>query len=217
MTGEDGAEPGRAGAPSAGAAVRPAAREHVQDAPGAGRRAPVVRVPDPRRGGMGAARGDPDLRRRRRGHHGADRRAPRDRGRGGRALRRRAAHATADRAPGGCRAGGRGPDRPAREPHRDPDGRRERHRQDDHDRQDRVAPAQRARQVGPARRRRHVPRRGCRAVGGVGRARGLRRDPGGGGVRPGVGGLRRGRGRPHARARRGDRRHGRAACTPRTT
>ena len=66
-------------APARGLLQAPA-REHVQDAPGARRRAPGHDVRDARRRGLRAARGDADLRRRRRADHGEDRRAPRGRG-----------------------------------------------------------------------------------------------------------------------------------------
>ena len=50
------------------------------------------------------------------------------------------------------------------QPDGDPDGGRQRHRQDHHDRQDRLAPPEGARPVGAAGRGRHLPRRGGRAA-----------------------------------------------------
>ena len=74
------------------------AREHVEDAPGPRCRAPGHRVPVARRRGVRAPRGDADLRRRRRPHHGGDRRAARARGGDRRAAGRRGpSH-------GGCRS-----------------------------------------------------------------------------------------------------------------
>ena len=74
----------------------PPAREHAQDARGAGRGGPGDAVRGrPRRGDLGAPRGGADLRRRRRPHDRAGRRAARARGRGGRPGRRRAAHRAA--------------------------------------------------------------------------------------------------------------------------
>ena len=87
-------------------------------------------------------------------------------------------------------------------------------RQDHHDRQDRLAPAEGARQVGAARRRRHLPRRRVRAAHGLGRARGLRDRARRGGLGPGRRGLRRHRGRRGPRPRRGDRRHRRPPPHP---
>ena len=67
--------------------------------------------------------------------------------------------------------------------HRDPHGRRERHRQDDDHRQDRLAP-QGARQDPRDGGRRHLPRRRRRAAQRVVTARGLRDREAGRGQRP---------------------------------
>ncbi len=75
------------------------------------------------------------------------------------------------------------------------DGRRQRQRQDDDDRQDGLAPAAGAGPLGAAGRRRHVPRRGRRAADALGRARRLRDRPRRGGIRSGRGRLRRHRAR----------------------
>ena len=83
----------RARARGAPARLLPAhAREHAQDARGAQRRGAGDAVPGrPRRGDLGAAGGGADLRRRRRAHDRAGRRAARAGGRGGRSGRRRGA------------------------------------------------------------------------------------------------------------------------------
>ena len=87
--------------------------------------------------------------------------------------------------------------RPA--PDGDPRRRRQRHGQDDDDRQARLAPAARARPQRAARRRGHLPGRGHRAARGLGRARRLRDRHRARGLRPRRGRLRgRGAG-PRAR------------------
>ena len=91
------------------------------------------------------------------------------RGRGG-------AQRAADRAAGRDRARGRTAHRPARQAHRDHGRRRQRHGQDDDDRQARLAPAQGARRERPAGRRRHLPRRRRRAARRLGRARAAARS-----------------------------------------
>ena len=98
-----------------------------------------------------------------------------------------------------ARAGG-GPLLPGRHAHRrgplargDPDGGRERHGQDHHHRQDRLAP-EGAGQGAAAGGGRHLPGGGHGAVGGVGPARGLRGGAPRAGRRPGGGGVRRHRG-----------------------
>ena len=133
---------GRGDARAAPRLLPPPAREHAQDARGARRRGAGDAVRGrPRRGDLGAPRGGADLRRRRRAHDRAGRRAARARGGGGRPRRRRAA----DRAAGGAarpaRPHGRRHDRHPARADRDPRRRRQRHRQDDHDRQARLAPA----------------------------------------------------------------------------
>src|SRR3954454_23649522 len=78
-------------------------------------------------------------------------------GRVGRSFDRPGAHEAPPGAAGGVGARGGGPDRPATPADGDPHGRRERHRQDDDDRQDRVAPLERAPQVRPPGGRGHLP------------------------------------------------------------
>ncbi len=214
ITGEDAPEPAAREARAAHGLLPPPAREPVEDARGAGRGAAGDGVPEPRRRDLGAPRGDADLCRRRRHHHGQDRRAAGDRGQLRGAERRRAAHQAADRAPRRGGPSGGGHDRPARRPHRDPDGGSERDRQDHDDREDRLAPPARARQVGAARRGRHLPGRRRGAARGVGGARRLRHRAGRPGLRSGRGGVRRHRGRPSSRPRRGDLRHGRPPAHP---
>ena len=91
--------------------LQPPAREPLEDARGARRRAPGQRLPDPRQRGVGAARGDADLRRRGGEGHGADRRdASRPRPTaaswpGGEALGAQAAGAARRRPPGPARTG----------------------------------------------------------------------------------------------------------------
>ena len=100
VTGED-APAARAEAEERARAPRllpPPAREHVEDARGARRRAAGDGLPVARRRGLRAPRGDADLRRRRRADHRGDRRAARARGGVGRADRRRGPHAPAARA-----------------------------------------------------------------------------------------------------------------------
>ena len=91
---------------------------------------------------------------------------------GGEALSERLAELLADIA----RAEGRParPHRPAPRPDGDHGRRRQRDRQDDHDRQAGLAPAARAGPDGRARRGRHLPRRRGRAADPVGAARRLR-------------------------------------------
>ena len=133
---------GRGDARAAPRLLPPPAREHAQDARGARRRGPGHAVRGrPRRGDLGAPRGGADLRRRRRAHDRAGRRAARARGGGGRPRRRRAADRAAGRAARAARAHGRRHDRHPARADRDPRRRRQRHRQDDHDRQARLAPA----------------------------------------------------------------------------
>ena len=89
--------------------------------------------------------------------------------------------------------------------HRDHGGGRQRRRQDHLDRQAHQAPGRRRRN-GAAGGGRHLPRRGARAAGGLGRPQqGGDRQPGR--RRPGGGELRRGHRRQGARQGRGDRRH----------
>ena len=88
--------------------------------------------------------------------------------------------------------------------------RRQRHRQDDDDRQARLAPAARARPEGRARRRRHVPRRRRRAARRLGAARGLRDRHRAARARTPARSPSRRSARPRARRRRRDRRHRRA-------
>ena len=141
------------------------------------------------------------------------------RGRGGRARRRRGA----DRAPG--RAARRAAARDRRRPHRpppapdgDPGRRRQRHRQDDHDRQARLAPAPAswARRSCSAPPTRSAPPPSSSSRSGPS-APACDVRHGAPERRPGRGRLRRRRRGARARRRRRDRRHRRAACTPRTT
>ena len=89
---------------------------------------------------------------------------------GGRADRRRGPHAAPHGAARRHRAA-RGRHHPAeRQAHGDPHDRGERQRQDHHDRQDGLAPAEGAGPLGAARRRRHLPRRRRRAAHDRGRS-----------------------------------------------
>ena len=172
----DGAapEPDEPAEESAGEAARvlpAAAREHVEDPDGAGRRGPGDAVREPRRGDVGAPRGGADHGRRRGEDDRGGRVEARDGGRVGRHRGRRGADPPAHRAarrPGQDR---RRHDRPAARADRPAHGRRERDGQDDDARQARLAPQERLRARGAARRGRHVPRRGDRAARGVGAAR----------------------------------------------
>ncbi len=217
ITGEDSPAPAEEPAEERQGFFRRLRAEPVEDARGARCRAAGQCLPDAGRRGLGAARGDADLRGRRRHHHRQDRRAPGDGGERRRPQRRRgpqpAAHG--DHGRGGPRGGA--DDRPAPATDRDPHGGGQRHRQDHHDRQDRLAPAEGARQVGDAGRWRHLPRGGGRAAGGVGGAGGLRHRA----RRPGIGswrgGVRRDRGRAGPRARRRDHATPPVASTPSST
>ena len=115
-------------------------------------------------------------------------------------------------------AHGRRHDRPAPRADGDPDGRRQRHGQDDDDRQDRLAPVEGAGPVGAAGGRRHLPRRRCRAARALGRARrhatSSAPTPGSDPGAVAFDAIQAGEG---ARPRRRDHRHGRAGCTRRTT
>ena len=113
-------------------------------------------------------------------------------------------------------ATGAGADRPLGAARGADGGRRQRHRQDDDDRQDRLAPAEGVRAcsvvLGAAR---HLPRRGGRAARRVGRARRLPRSSAATeGARPRRGRLRRDRRRPGPRRRRRRSRHGRPPAHP---
>ena len=183
--GRRGARAGARGAPAR--LLPPPAREHAQDARGAQRRGAGDPLPGrPRRGDLGAPRGGADLRRRRRPHDGAGRRAPRARGGGGRPRRRRGAHAAAVRAARRARPHRRRHDRHPPGPGRHPRRRRQRHGQDDDHRQARLAPAPDARADGGHRRGGHVPRRGRRAARALGGARRRRARQGPGGLDPGA-------------------------------
>ncbi len=107
-----------------------------------------------------------------------------------------------------------GADRPLGRAGDPDDGRGQRHRQDDDDRQDRLAPEQ---GDGPQRgdgRRRHLPRRRRRAAGNLGRARRRRANPRRRGLRPRRRRLRRDQRRPRPRRRRRHRRHRRPPPHP---